>query len=452
MPYHEEALAMFRQLDDRPGTAETLDLMGLAHACHGDLIRAAACLDEALALLQALGEREALVTTLTMRQSFDQTYETATMVPAALTGPDVSQPAGEALHLARSLGLRGDEPFALFIQAQSLAVRGDYAAALPLAREALATAEEMGHAQWRTGAEYVLGAIALDLCDPPAALGHLERAVALANEIGSLTWLRIASGELGAACVAAGELARAEAVLLAALGGDRPLETIGGRLVGAGQVELALARGAPEQALQLVEQLIATAPHAQETAIPRLWLLRGEALVALSCLPEAEAVLLEAKAVATALGLRPLLWRIHAALGHVRWAAGRRAAARAAFATADTLIDALAVELPETLQTTFRRGALTRLPRPQRAGQQSLRTRLPDGLTPREAEILRLLAGGRDNRTIARTLVLSERTVEGHIASVYGKIGASGRTARAAAAAYALRHGLAGDEAGSRPA
>jgi len=452
MPYHAEALAIFRQLDDRSGTAETLDLMGLAHACHGDLVRAAACLDEAIALLRTLGEREALVTTLTMRQSFDQTYETATMVPAAPGDPAASQPAREALQLARSLGLRGDEPFALFIQAQSLAVRGDYAAAMPLAQEALATAEEMGHAQWRTGAEYVLGAIATDLGDPQAAIGHLERAVALANEIGSLTWLRIASGELGTACVAAGELARAEAVLLAATGGDRSLETIGGRLVGVGKAELALARGEPEQALQLAERLIATAPHAQETAIPRLWLLRGEALAALSRLPEAEAVLLEAESAAAALGLRPLLWRIHAALGHVRWTAGQRAASRTAFATAETLIDALAVGLPDALQAAFRRGARARLPRPQRAGERSIRERLPNGLTRREAEILRLLAAGRDNRTIARTLVLSERTVEGHIASIYGKIGASGRTARAAAAAYALRHGLAGDEAGGQPA
>jgi DNA-binding NarL/FixJ family response regulator len=34
------------------------------------------------------------------------------------------------------------------------------------------------------------------------------------------------------------------------------------------------------------------------------------------------------------------------------------------------------------------------------------------------------------------------RTVESHVASVYGKIGVSGRTARAAATAYALTHGL----------
>ena len=62
-----------------------------------------------------------------------------------------------------------------------------------------------------------------------------------------------------------------------------------------------------------------------------------------------------------------------------------------------------------------------------------------DDLTKREREVLRLLAEGRSNDEIAHQLVLSVRTVEHHVASIYSKIGASGRTARAAATAYALR-------------
>jgi DNA-binding CsgD family transcriptional regulator len=60
-------------------------------------------------------------------------------------------------------------------------------------------------------------------------------------------------------------------------------------------------------------------------------------------------------------------------------------------------------------------------------------------LTRREREVLRLLAEGRSNDEIAAELVLSVRTVEHHVASIYSKIGASGRTARATATAYALR-------------
>jgi DNA-binding CsgD family transcriptional regulator len=64
----------------------------------------------------------------------------------------------------------------------------------------------------------------------------------------------------------------------------------------------------------------------------------------------------------------------------------------------------------------------------------------PSGLTPREAEVLRLLATGASNREIADTLVVSVRTVERHLLHVYDKIDAR---RRGDAVAYALRHGLA---------
>jgi DNA-binding CsgD family transcriptional regulator len=63
----------------------------------------------------------------------------------------------------------------------------------------------------------------------------------------------------------------------------------------------------------------------------------------------------------------------------------------------------------------------------------------PDGLSPREAEVLGLIATGISNQEIADALVLSVRTVERHINSLYRKIDARGR---ADATAYAARHGL----------
>jgi predicted ATPase/DNA-binding CsgD family transcriptional regulator/DNA-binding XRE family transcriptional regulator len=63
----------------------------------------------------------------------------------------------------------------------------------------------------------------------------------------------------------------------------------------------------------------------------------------------------------------------------------------------------------------------------------------PDGLTPREIEVLRLLAAGRTNPEIAAALVISVKTVERHLANVYAKIGA--RT-RVDAATHAVSRGL----------
>ena len=63
-------------------------------------------------------------------------------------------------------------------------------------------------------------------------------------------------------------------------------------------------------------------------------------------------------------------------------------------------------------------------------------------LSPRETEVLQLVARGRSNDAIARELVLSVRTVERHVANIYAKIGASGRTARALATAWAHAHNI----------
>lgn len=67
--------------------------------------------------------------------------------------------------------------------------------------------------------------------------------------------------------------------------------------------------------------------------------------------------------------------------------------------------------------------------------------RLSGNLSPRELEVLRLVARGRSSREIGAELILTVRTVERHISNIYRKIGAHNR---AQATAYAMEHGLIG--------
>ncbi|MFL6204321.1 MAG: LuxR C-terminal-related transcriptional regulator [Acidimicrobiales bacterium] len=64
---------------------------------------------------------------------------------------------------------------------------------------------------------------------------------------------------------------------------------------------------------------------------------------------------------------------------------------------------------------------------------------LPDGLTAREVEVLRLIAAGRSNNEVAAELYLSVKTVSRHLSNIFTKIGVSSRSA---ATAYAFEQHL----------
>jgi HD-GYP domain-containing protein (c-di-GMP phosphodiesterase class II) len=63
----------------------------------------------------------------------------------------------------------------------------------------------------------------------------------------------------------------------------------------------------------------------------------------------------------------------------------------------------------------------------------------PAGLTPREVEVLRLLARGHTNREIARLLTMTPKTASNHVEHIYAKAGV---TSRATATLFATQHGL----------
>jgi DNA-binding CsgD family transcriptional regulator len=83
-------------------------------------------------------------------------------------------------------------------------------------------------------------------------------------------------------------------------------------------------------------------------------------------------------------------------------------------------------------------GAVPDLERAQELSRKAPAKRA-GGLTARELEVLRLVATGKTNRSIATDLFLSEKTVARHVSNIFSKLGLS---SRAAATAYAYEHDL----------
>ncbi|HET8976220.1 MAG TPA: response regulator transcription factor, partial [Solirubrobacterales bacterium] len=245
-----------------------------------------------------------------------------------------------------------------------------------------------------------------------------ERAYREASRFGweplpGLALLRLAQGEVRAADAA---IARAvdEATGPPALAELLPA-----------QVEIALAAGQSERAREACERLQALAAADRsgvlgalsEQARGAVALAAGEAREALLALRRACEVWRGLEAPYELARVRVLVAQACRALGDDDGSSLELDAARDAFAELGAapdlaVLDALAA--PGSISASH-------------------------GLTPRELEVLRLLAGGDTNRAIAERLVVSRRTVDRHVSNIYAKLRVP---SRAAATAYAYEHGL----------
>jgi non-specific serine/threonine protein kinase len=324
---------------------------------------------------------------------------------------------------------------------ECLGSRGEYAVAIKVAHDGLILAEEIEHHQWIVYGHWVLGALYLDLLVLPEARHSLERALALAHEVGSLNWIHIVSGSLAQVLLLQQDPALADSILTSALEPDAAMQTIGQRLVWAARAELAFARHDPDLALDIVDQLIASATNlSDECVIPRLWKLRGEALAALHRTAEAETILQAAQTAAHARGLRPWYWRICITLGKLYLTQTREDRAEQAFSTARTLIEELVSSISdEHLRVQFLSQATAMLPRSHSALPEHTVKQMSGGLTAREREVATLVAQGKTNREAAEVLVVNYRTIEKHIENILAKLGF---TSRVQIAMWASENGL----------
>lgn len=189
-------------------------------------------------------------------------------------------------------------------------------------------------------------------------------------------------------------------------------------------VEILIAAGLHDEAAARVVELEAIAAEFDAPVLVALAaeargalaLATGDPSAALVPLRDAAQRWQQVAAPYLAARVRVLLGLTSRALGDEDGARLELDAARAVFAELGAAPDVARLE------------ALAGLPKPQ-AGR----------LTPREAQVLRLVASGRTNKAIAAELSLSERTIERHVSNIFTKLEVS---SRAAATAHAYRHGL----------
>jgi predicted ATPase/DNA-binding CsgD family transcriptional regulator len=438
--HHQQALDVFQEVNDRSGLAETLDLLGNATQINGDLVQGTAYYQRAVELFNELDDRRGLVSSLATLALCGPTYlHDPSFSPFSLA--EAMEKGERALKIAREIGWRSGEVFALWCLSICLGPQGEYQRALEMAQLALEISEEIEHDQWKIAAYCVLGALYLDLLSLSQALQQFEQAFKLAQAIGSSVWIGTVAGYLASACVLQTDFSRAGALLDTVLAADTPTQTQMQRLSWCACAELELAQSEPEAALLIIDRLIASDPNVTPAAaIPRLWKLRGEALIALQRLGEAERDLQAAQAAAFKQGARAWLWRIHFMLGKLYQAQTRRSDAEAEFNAARSLITELTVSIQDqTLRENFLERAMKMIPgqhpiSPRRAEKEEF-----GGLTAREREVAALIARGGSNREIAETLVVSERTVESHVTNILAKLGFS---SRARIAVWAAEKGL----------
>ncbi|HEX9014214.1 MAG TPA: AAA family ATPase, partial [Anaerolineaceae bacterium] len=336
LPYHREALVIFRERDDRRGIAQTMDLLGIVSYQLGEVVQGAAYLEQALPILRGLDDRQGLVNTLvnlTMRAVTD------TEILGETSYPRLAELSDEALQIAQGFHWYHGELIALMQGAISLGKAGESGRALDRLARARSMAEENHDRESFARLHLIFGQVYTGLFALKEAQQHLETGLASLQELGSGLLVFSAKTHLAGTAVLQGDLTRAEGLLNGMLppGSAESEDRLPLRRCWSVRAELELAQDHPHRALEIVERLIAATPGISREgphAVPLLSRLRGLALAALGRLDEADDELRGALPGAQNLGQAPMLWQLHADLGRIYRAMGRRAGAGREFSAA----------------------------------------------------------------------------------------------------------------------
>jgi len=311
------------------------------------------------------------------------------------------------------------------------AARGAWTAAetrLEQAQASLAGAASLRPSAFR---HQIRGYLAYQRAEFPEAEGHFRAALEVFQHKDPLEY-QLCFGMLGLTHLARGDRALAERSLAEqdALLGELRAGSLPSASVASTLALLAAGLGDRERVTGLLSGLQACSGQHHWFLVDRI-LAAGEMLLGEW---DAAATHLDiAESIARVEGLMPELERVLRARAALVSAHGGRGAPHAA-----ATLRAEASEVSRRLHLAAQPPADARTARmpspPSQAPPASAR------LTPRETEVLRLVAAGLSSRRIAEQLTLSQHTVAKHLTSIFAKLGVDNR---AAAAAFAIRHGLA---------
>lgn len=303
---------------------------------------------------------------------------------------------GQRLAIRRGQGDALGTALSLYNLGRAAVAIGELASARGLFEESLAIRRGLGDEGGGAFATRWLGVVALEEGDVAAGSELAARSLEVFERVGDRFGVADALHDLGRVALLEHDLPRAAAQIERSLTLHR---------------ELANREGLVES-FEALAQVAARANRA-DLAARLLGSVAGHR-AALGTIPPARA---RADREREAAALRAVLG---ADVFAQRWAAGE----------ATTLDEAVAAALDAA--STLREDVPTATPATEVGGATKL--------SPRELEVLRLLADGRSNREIADALFVSPRTVSTHVTNIFAKLGVA---TRAAATAHAVRHGLA---------
>jgi predicted ATPase/serine/threonine protein kinase/DNA-binding CsgD family transcriptional regulator len=383
----EESMALYNELGDTRGYAHALQMLAWVHADRGDYTMARNLTEQGLALCRELGDAWNVALGLN---------DLATIMWVTGDGGAARTLWEECIVLCEELGETWALPRTLYYLAQMELTQGNYDQAVTLFQKAAVIAREMGDMKMLPWLLAMLAEI-VRRDDDVQATRLIREGLAIAREMGDLDAISYYQYLIGDIARSKGNAREANEHFREGLSLANKL-TIAN--VTAGKCLLGLARiASTEGRFGEGARLFAAAEERLNLNVDMLPLERTEYEHDLA-------------------GIRAKLSKQEFAAA---WAEGH----------AMTLEQVLAVQESVSLSQSLSSGPTAITPPSAMS--------YPAGLTARELEILRLVAQGMTDAQVAEKLIISPRTVNWHLTSIYGKIGVSSRSA---ATRYAIEQRL----------